>query len=101
MGKRGSLSGGGIESRQTVQTKNPKREPINHPVSMNRASMIGLQHYINQDKGPLYQRGGVDSTPRGPSNQFVAGPGAGRQILPAGSQSRTPAPHSMGTSRKF
>jgi hypothetical protein len=95
------VTGGGIQSNKVVQTSNPKREPINNAVSMNRPSMIGLQHWVNQDKGPLYQRGGVDSTPKGPSNNFIAGPGAGRQILRSGSQSPTPNPTPMGRGRSL
>jgi hypothetical protein len=54
MGKAHGISGGGIESRQTTNVNAPKREPINNAVSMNRPSMIGLQHYQNDAKGPLY-----------------------------------------------
>jgi hypothetical protein len=101
MGKINGHSGGGIESRQTSMTRAPKTEPVNHPVDMRRPSMIGLAHYINQDKGALYQHRGVDSTPKGPNHNFAVGPGAGRQILPSGSQSSVKAPTPMGRGRSL
>jgi hypothetical protein len=67
---------------------------------MNRPSMIGLAHYINQDKGALYQHRGVDSTPKGPNHNFAVGPGAGRQILPSGSQSKVAPPTPMRGPRR-
>jgi hypothetical protein len=93
-------SGGGINSKPVVQTRNPKVEPTVHNIDPRRPSQIGLQHYINQDKGALYQHGGVDSTPKGPNHLYQAGPGAGRQILPSGSQSKTPAPTPMSGPRR-
>jgi hypothetical protein len=82
-------------------TSNPKREPINHSVSMNRPSMIGLPHWQNDAKGALYQSSKA-STPYGatPGNDCRPG-GNGRMILPSGSQSKTPAPRSMGTGRSL
>jgi hypothetical protein len=100
MGKINGRSGGGIESRQTSMTRAPKTEPVNHPIDQRRPSMIGLAHYINQDKGPLYQRGGVDSTPKGPNHNYEMGPGAGRMVLRSGSQSATPAPTPMSGPRR-
>jgi hypothetical protein len=96
MGKSRGLSGGGLESNKLVETRNPKGEPVSHPVSMNRPSMIGLQHYVNEAKGALYQHRGVDSTPKGPNHNFEVGPGAGRQILRSGSQApcKDPTPSS-------
>jgi hypothetical protein len=88
MGKRGSLSGGGIESRQVVNTNNPKAEPTNHSVSMNRPSMIGMQHWQNDAKGPLYNKQPF-TTPIG-TRPSVAGPGGGRMVMKSGSQSATP-----------
>jgi hypothetical protein len=94
------VSGGGASGNFIAETKNPKREPINNSVSMNRPSMIGLAHWVNQDKGPLYQHGGVDSTPKGPNHNLAVGPGAGRQVLRAGSQARTPSVSSPPKSPK-
>jgi hypothetical protein len=98
------LTGGGANSRQVVRTSNPKREPINNAVSMNRPSMIGLQHWVNQDKGPLYQHGGVDSTPKGPTPMTPdqCRPGGGRQILACGTQSSNrPAPSKIASGRSL
>jgi hypothetical protein len=100
MGKRGSLSGGGIESRQTSHVSAPKREPINNSVSMNRPSMIGMQHWQNDAKGPLYNKQPF-TTPLG-TTPSVAGPGGGRMVMKAGSQSATPPARPMpAATRKF
>jgi hypothetical protein len=40
MGKRGSLSGGGIESRQVVNTQNPKAHVQPHGVSVGAVSRL-------------------------------------------------------------
>jgi hypothetical protein len=99
MGKRGSLSGGGIESRQVAQTSNPKTEPRVNNISPNRPSMIGLQHWQNDAKGALYQSSKA-TTPFG-TTPSVAGPGGGRMIMPSGSQSKTPSPRPMGSGRSL
>jgi hypothetical protein len=99
MGKAHGISGGGIEGRKVSETLAPKREPISHPVSMNRPSMIGAStHFV---KPPLYQSS-VASTPVGatPGNDCRPG-GNGRQIMPSGSQSKTPAPTPMGRGRSL
>jgi hypothetical protein len=93
------VTGGGIQSNKVVQTSNPKREPINNAVSMNRPSMIGLQHWQNDAKGSLYQSSKA-TTPYG-TTPSVAGPGGGRMIMPSGSQSKTPAPRPMGSGRSL
>src|SRR6516164_9336013 len=82
-------SGGGIQGKNVVQTSNPKREPTVNNISPNRPSMIGLKHYQESAKGPLYQSS-KSTTPYG-TTPSVAGPGGGRMILPSGSQSKTPA----------
>jgi len=48
-------SGGGIQGKNVVQTSNPKVEPTVNNISPNRPSMIGLKHYQESAKGPLYQ----------------------------------------------
>jgi hypothetical protein len=82
------LTGGGINSRVVSNVSAPKREPINHSVSMNRPSMIGMQHWQNDAKGTLYNKQPF-TTPLG-TTPSVAGPGGGRMIMPSGSQSKTP-----------
>jgi hypothetical protein len=93
------ITGGGANSKVVSHTSNPKREPINNAVSMNRPSMIGLQHWQNDAKGQLYQSSKA-STPYG-ATPSVAGPGGGRMIMPSGSQSKTPNPTPMGRGRSL
>jgi len=102
MGKAHGISGGGLESRQTVQTRNPKVEPTSHSVSMNRPSMIGLQHWQNDAKGALYNKIAA-SNPVGPTPMTpdMCKPGGGRTILKSGSQSSTPSPRPMGGGRSL
>jgi hypothetical protein len=89
-------SGGGLTSNKLVETRNPKAEPISHPVSMNRPSMIGAStHFV---KPPLYNPVPY-TTPTGPNHNFEVGPGAGREILPSGTQSKVAAPRPMPKGR--
>jgi hypothetical protein len=93
------VTGGGIESRQTTHVTAKKTEPVNHSVSMNRPSMIGLQHWQNDAKGQLYQSSKA-TTPFG-TTPSVEGVGGGRMIMPSGSQSKTPSPTPMGRGRSL
>jgi hypothetical protein len=61
--------------------------------------MIGVKHWQNDAKGPLYQSTKA-STPYG-ATPSIAGPGGGRMILPSGSQSKTPSPTPMGRGRSL
>jgi hypothetical protein len=101
MGKAHGISGGGIESRQTSQVHSPKAEPREHHIDPTRPSQIGLQHWQNTAKAPLYQSSKA-STPFGatPGNDCRPG-GNGRVIMRAGSQSTTPAPRPMGSGRSL
>jgi hypothetical protein len=89
-------TGGGINSRVVSEVNAPKREPHVDNISPNRPSQIGMSvHYVKSD---LYQS---STTPKGPSHLMTVGPGAGRQILKSGSQSRTPSPTPMGKGRSL
>jgi hypothetical protein len=94
-------SGGGINSRVVSNVDAPKREPTVHNISPNRPSMIGVKHWQNDAKGPLYQST-VASTPYGatPGNDCRPG-GNGRMIMPSGSQAKTPNPTPMGRGRSL
>jgi hypothetical protein len=81
------LSGGGLTSNKLVSTRNPKAEPTSYAISPNRPSEIGLSHHYLVK--PL--QGNPYSNPIGPSPS-VAGPGGGRTVMRAGSQSATPNP---------
>jgi hypothetical protein len=85
MGKARGISGGGIEGRNVSETRNLKAEPVSHPVSMNRPSMIGAStHFV---KPPLYSSSVKATTPIG-ATPSVAGVGGGRMILKSGSQGK-------------
>jgi hypothetical protein len=93
-------SGGGETMNKVSRVTAYKQEPINNNISPNRPSMIGLQHWQNDAKGALYQSSKA-TTPFG-TTPSVAGPGGGRMVMRAGSQSATPAPRPMPAStRKF
>jgi|SRR6516225_9202381 hypothetical protein len=100
MGKRGSLSGGGIEGRQVGQYKDPKREPIVHPVSVGAVSRLGGMLGEGTPHKNLYSS--KASTPFGatPNNDCRPG-GNGRVVMKAGSQAPTPSPTPMGKGRSL
>jgi hypothetical protein len=100
MGKARGISGGGLEGRNVVNTRNPKAEPTPYSVTPGRASTIGQSVYFH--KGPLQTQGGY-SNPVGPSDSMGQGPGANRVTLPHGTQGQhgsavggTPRPGSSG-----
>ena len=94
-------SGGGINSKQTSHYTDAKREPISHSVSPGAVSRQGAVVGEGTPFKPLYQSTKA-STPYGatPNNDCRPG-GNGRIIMPSGSQSKTPAPRSMGTGRSL
>jgi hypothetical protein len=98
MGKARGISGGGIEGRQVTETRNPKREPLVHPVSMGAVSRLGAMVGDGTPHKNIYSS--KATTPFG-TTPSVAGPGGGRMVMPSGSQSRTPALRSMGTGRSL
>jgi hypothetical protein len=100
MGKINGRSGGGIESRQVAETKNPKREPVNCPVSPGAVSRLGGMVGVGTPEKKLYYNRQPFTTPEGPSDMSLQGPGAGRRILPSGSQSAVKAPTPMSEPRR-
>jgi hypothetical protein len=98
MGKAHGISGGGLEGRQTSHYVDRKTEPVSHPVSMNRPSMIGAStHFV---KPPLYSSSVKTTTPFG-TTPAECKPGGGRMILAHGSQSSNLPPRSMGKGRSL
>jgi len=93
-------SGGGINSKQTSHYTDAKREPVVHPVSVGATSRIGTALGVGTVHKNLYSS--KASTPYGatPNNDCRPG-GNGRMIMPSVSQSKTPAPRSMGTGRSL
>ena len=90
------VSGGGPQGQFVSETRAPKREPINHNISQNRPSQIGMSvHYHKTD---LYES---STTPKGPTNLMTAGPGSGRMVLPSGSQAKTPKVTPPSKSKPF
>jgi hypothetical protein len=96
MGRKGSLSGGGIESNKLVETRNPKQEPKPHGVSVGAVSRQGASVGEGTPFKALYNQQAY-TNPVGTNHNFKAGPGAGRVVMKAGSQSpckpARPLPH--------
>ena len=94
-------SGGGEESQVVGSYVDAKREPVVNVVSPGAVSRLGGMVGPGTPHKSLYNHT-VASTPYGatPNNDCRPG-GNGRVVMKAGSQSVTPKPHSMGTSRKF
>jgi hypothetical protein len=102
MGKAHGYSGGGIEGRQTASYKDPKTEPRVNVVSPGAVSRLGGMVGPGTPHKSLYQHS-VASTPVGATNntQNLGPGGCGRMVMRSGSQSKTPPPTPMGSSRKF
>ena len=83
-------SGGGITLRHVSNVKAGKAEPVPHVVQPERAAQIGMSTHFA--KGPL-QEGRGYSTPQGPTDNTkdLRPGGCGRQILPSGTQAKTPS----------
>jgi hypothetical protein len=94
-------TGGGINSRVVSNVNAPKQEPRPHAVSVGAVSRLGGMVGEGTPKKMLYSGAGY-STPVGPTSGLDARPGGnGRQIMPSGSQSKTPAPTPMGKGRSL
>jgi hypothetical protein len=91
------VTGGGASGNFIANTRAPKREPVNHPIDMQRPSMIGLQHWQNDAKGSLYNSTKA-STPYGATDNTLAGVAANRVVMKSGSQGQHGAAVS-GTAR--
>jgi hypothetical protein len=92
MGKSGSLSGGGIESRQVVNTQNPKAHIQPRGVSVGAVSRLGGMMGEGSDKKPLYLNQQAYTNPVGTIPVVGANckPGGGRTVMRAGSQAPCP-----------
>jgi hypothetical protein len=100
MGKAHGISGGGIEGRQTAHYRDPKVEPKPHAVSVGAVSRLGGMVGEGTPHKAFYNAQGY-TTPSGPTSNLDCRPGGnGRQILPSGSQSRTPSPTPMSGPRR-
>ena len=94
-------SGGGITMNKVSQTTDGrKQEPVSQGVSPGYVSRLGSMVGEGTPKKPLYYNKVTASTPIGPNHNFEVGPGAGRQILPSGSQSKVAAPTPMSGPRR-
>jgi hypothetical protein len=91
MGRSGSLSGGGIESRNVVNTQNPKQHVQPHGVSVGSVSRLGAVVGEGTPYKALYNQQAY-TNPVGTMPVVGANcrPGGGRTVLRAGSQSATP-----------
>jgi hypothetical protein len=85
------LTGGGIQSNKTVQSRSGvKREPVTHRGNVEGVGAIGLSHAYKPPEmlqGKGYEPRPVPATGvKGTFNSATSGPGSGRTIMPAGSQ---------------
>ena len=76
--------GGRIESNKTVHKPQPRVRAVAHKANVEAASQLGVKTAFV--KPPLLQRGAGFNPPRGPTNNLISGPGAGREVMSAGSQ---------------
>jgi hypothetical protein len=79
--------GGGYGARVVTHTSNPKGEPKVNPVSIGATSRIGTALGVGTVHKNLFTS--KATTPFG-TTPSVAGPGGGRMVMKAGSQSATP-----------
>ena len=92
-----SRSGGGLNSNKVKHIAAPKAEPSSKAVNVHAVHDLGAMKgnhvtgkgKINVKKEELYKGSGY-CPPQGPTELKVVGPGAGRTIHRAGSQSPTP-----------
>jgi hypothetical protein len=96
------VTGGGYDGNKVSQVNAPKQEPKPHPVSMGAVSRLGGMVGEGTPFKSLYSNYNkvTASNPVGPTPS-VAGPGGGRVVMKAGSQSSTPKPHPMGSGRSL
>jgi hypothetical protein len=80
-------SGGGINMNKVTHVASPKREPLVNPVSPGAVSRLGSMVGEGTPKKNLYSS--KATTPFG-TTPSVPGPGGGRMVMRAGSQSKTP-----------
>jgi hypothetical protein len=97
-------SGGGISSNKTVQSKSGwKREPVSKAQSVEAVAQQGAALAFNRK--PLVSGKGYTPGPQGDAgsrsyfNAAKEGPGSGRTIFKAGTQSATPAPKELPKGR--
>jgi hypothetical protein len=91
MGKINGRSGGGIEGRNVVNTQNPKQHVRPHGVSVGATSRLGNMVAVGTPHKALLNEVAY-TNPTGPIPVVGANcrPGGGREVLRAGSQSKTP-----------
>jgi hypothetical protein len=98
MGRAHGRSGGGIEQKNTASYSDSKREPIVHAVSPGAVSRLGEMVGVGTPHKSLYNFTKT-SSPFGATDNTLAGPGANRTVMKAGSQSTTPPARSMPKGR--
>jgi hypothetical protein len=83
MRRSGTGNGGGLGMNKVVTGKSPKVEPRSQAIRPAGVAQIGL---AVDPKAVAPIRGGRTLGPVGPTNNMVAGPGAGRTVHKSGSQ---------------
>jgi hypothetical protein len=82
------ISGGGYNSNKVSHVNAPKAEPKPHGVSMGAVSRLGAVVGEGTPHKAIYNQQAY-TNPVGPTPS-VCGPGGGRVVMKAGSQSATP-----------
>jgi len=94
MNRSGHRPGGGLHSKQTVHSRNPKVEPraraIN-PSAVNQLGNFDGDHVTHRGDSTGYRgeplvRGAGYNAPVGPTNMMPSGPGSGREVMRSGQQ---------------
>jgi hypothetical protein len=100
MGRAHGRSGGGIEGNKVAETRAPKQEPQPHAVSVGAVSRLGGMVGPGTPYKNIYNQQAY-TTPQGPNHNFEVGPGAGREVMKAGSQAPCRPPTPMGRGRSL
>jgi hypothetical protein len=94
-------SGGGATMNKVVETTTGRKaEPKVHGVSVGATSRLGAVVGQGTPHKAIYSQQAY-TNPVGTNHNFEMGPGAGRVVMRAGSQSKTPSPTPMGRGRSL
>jgi len=90
---------------KTVQSRNPKTEPVTHKASPEGVNQMGVATAFKKEpviSGRGYEPGPMPATgSRGTYNSANQGPGSGRTTYQSGSQQATPTAQPMPAGREI
>ena len=90
---------------KTVQSRNPKAEPVAHKASPEGVNQMGVSTAFKKEpviSGRGYEPQAMPATGmRGTFNSASQGPGSGRTVYGSGSQSPTPTAQEMPAGREI